>query len=240
MIKEHLILKNPIHSLGFETEETEKKGSFGAVTSRAGVGKTAFLVQIAISSLLKDKNVLHISIKDPVEKVNLWYKEMFFNLTQPYDVKQSRELWENLLTRRFIMTFETENFDFSKLTSRIDGLKSQNIFSPQLIIIDGLSSDEPIGPELTRLKEYAARNGFTIWFSVRTHRHQTAAPLTILHQMCGGENNNLFNMLIQLLPEKEMIQVKRLSVTLEPLAVVHPPLFLDPATMMVIKEDNFN
>ena len=70
MLNKQLILKDSLHSLGFKTEETEKSGNFGAVTSRAGVGKTAFLVQIAISSLLKDKNVLHISIKDPVEKVN--------------------------------------------------------------------------------------------------------------------------------------------------------------------------
>ena len=234
MIKKQLILKNPLHSLGFETEETERPGNFGAVASRAGVGKTAFLVQIAISSLLKDKNVLHISIKNPVEKINLWYKEMFFNLTQSYDAKQSRELWESLLTRRFIMTFESENFDFSKLITRIDGLKAQNIFSPQLIIIDGLSSDESIRSDLTRLKSYAMQNAFAIWFSVRTHRHQTAEPLAILSQMCGGECDNIFNMVIQLLPEKEMIQVKRLFPA--PKTTQHPFLFLDPSTMM-IKED---
>jgi hypothetical protein len=238
MLNNQMILRDPLHSLGFETEETEKSGNFGAVASRAGVGKTAFLVQIAISSLLKNKNVLHISIKDPVEKINLWYKEMFVNLTQPSGAKQNRELWETLLTRRFIMTFETENFDLSKLTSRIDGLKTQNIFSPQLIIIDGLSSEESIASDLIRLKEYATRNGFIIWFSVRTHRHQTADTLTIVQQL-GGSNDSdlLFNMVIQLLPEKEMIQVKRLPLTIE--TANHSPLFLDPSTMM-IKEDAVN
>ncbi|RJP94958.1 MAG: cytoplasmic protein [Desulfobacteraceae bacterium] len=237
MLKNQLILKDPLNSLGFGTEETEKAGNFGAVASRAGVGKTAFLVQIAISSLLKNKNVLHISIKDPVEKVNLWYKEMFFNLTQPSRTKQDKELWESLLTRRFIMTFETENFDLSKLTSRIDGLKTQNIFSPQLIIIDGLSSEEPIASDLIRLKEYATRNNFIIWFSVRTHRHQTADPVTIIQQLGGNDNSDLFNMVIQLLPEKEMIQVKRLSLIQD--TANHPSLLLDPSTMM-LKEDAVN
>ena len=119
MLKKELILRDPLSFLGYETDETDKKGNFGAVTSRAGVGKTAFLVQIAISSLLKEKNVLHISIQDPVDKVNLWYKELFLNLTQNYDAKESRHLWEALLTNRFIMTFETESFDFDKLFSRI-------------------------------------------------------------------------------------------------------------------------
>lgn len=233
MIKQ-LLLKNPLHFLGVETEKTGEREIFGAVASRAGVGKTAFLVQMAIIGLLNDKKVLHVSIKDPVDKVHLWYKEMFFNLCQSYDKKQSRELWEGLLTHRFIMTFDTENFDFQKLTARIDELRIQEIFSPDLIIIDGLSSDEPMGSQLSSLKEYAGRHGFTVWFSIRTHRHQTENPLAILHQMSGGEDANLFDRLIQLVPEKDLIQVKRIPMDGKPLP--HPALYLDPSTMLV-KED---
>jgi hypothetical protein len=230
MLKKQLILTDPLSSLGYETDETEKKGNFGAVTSRAGVGKTAFLVQIAISRLLKDKNVLHISIQDPVDKISLWYKEMFLNLTQEHDVKQSRQLWESLLTKRFIMTFETESFDFSKLMTRIDELRNQDIFVPQLIILDGLSLDISMQSGLNRLKEYAVQNNFTIWFSVRTHRHQSDDPVTMLQQL-GGQSNFLFDMIIQLLPHKDKIQVKRLPLTGE--HNDRPPLLIDPSTMMI-------
>lgn len=230
MLKKELILRDPLNFLGYETDETEKKGNFGAVTSRAGVGKTAFLVQIAISSLLKDKNVLHISIQDPVDKVNLWYKELFLNLTQNQDAKESKQLWETLLAKRFIMTFETESFDFSKLIARINELNTQDIFVPQLIIVDGFSLDASMPAELIQLKEYAIKNNLTIWFSVRTHRHQTDDPVTMLQQL-GGSNNLLFNMIIQLLPHKDQIQVKRLPLTGE--LNDRPPLLIDPATMMI-------
>jgi len=230
MLRKQLILRDPLSFLGYETDETEKKGNFGAVTSRAGVGKTAFLVQIAISSLLKDKNVLHISIQDPVDKVILWYKELFFNLTQNQDAKQSKQLWEELLAKRFIMTFETESFDFSKLIFRIDELIIQGIFVPQLIILDGLSLENSMEPELSRLKEYAVKNNFTIWFSVRTHRHQSDDPVTMLQQL-SGNSNFLFNMIVQLLPHKDKIQVKRLSLTGE--FNDRPPLLIDPSTMMI-------
>ena len=50
--------------------------------ARAGVGKTAILVQLALNTLLKGKNVLHISLNDPVKKVGLWYKEVFRHLTK--------------------------------------------------------------------------------------------------------------------------------------------------------------
>jgi hypothetical protein len=229
MLKKELILRDPLSFLGYETDETDKKGNFGAVTSRAGVGKTAFLVQIAISSLLKEKNVLHISIQDPVDKVNLWYKELFLNLTQSCDSKESKQLWESLLTNRFIMTFETESFDFAKLFSRIDELRSQDIFVPQLIVIDGLSMDISMQKELNQLKEYSVKNNYTIWFSVRTHRHHSEDPVTMLQQLAG--NKDLFNMIIQLLPLKEKIQVKRLPLSGE--NNDRPTLLIDPSTMMI-------
>ena len=231
MLKKQLILKDPLSFLGYETEETEKKGSFGAVTSRAGVGKTAFLVQIAISSLLKDKNVLHVSIQDPVEKVNLWYKELFLNLTRNHDVKQSKQLWESLLTKRFIMTFETESFDFSKLISRIDEFSTQKIFIPQLIILDGLTVENSMQRELNTLKEYARKNNLTVWFSIRTHRHQADDPVTLLKQFDTDGNQSLFNMIIQLMPYKDKIQVKRLSIDGQ--LDGQPPLLIDPSTMMI-------
>ncbi len=235
MLKKELILRDPLSFLGYETDETDKKGNFGAVTSRAGVGKTAFLVQIAISSLLKEKNVLHISIQDPVDKVNLWYKELFFNLTQSYDAKESRQLWESLLTNRFIMTFETESFDFAKLFSRIEELQTQDIFIPQLIIIDGLSPDISMQQELNQLKEYSVKNNYTIWFSVRTHRHQSEDPVTMLQQI-SGNTNDLFNMIIQLLPLKDKIQVKRLPLSGE--SNDRPTLLIDPSTMMIKESIN--
>jgi hypothetical protein len=230
MLKKQLILKDPLGFLGYETDDIDQQGNFGAVTSRAGVGKTAFLVQIAISSLLKDKRVLHIGIQDPVDKVNLWYREMFSNLTQDHDAKQSRQLWESLLVQRFIMTFETESFDLTKLISRIDELIAQHIFIPQVLILDGLSIDTAMPSELNRLKEYARQNHFIVWFSIRSHRHHSDDPVGMLRQW-GGNDPNLFNMFIQLLPDKDKIQVKRLSLDRE--INDRPPLFLDPSTMMI-------
>jgi len=230
MLKKELILKDPLSFLGYETDKPQKTGEFGAVMSRAGVGKTAFLVQIALSHLLKDKKVLHASIQDPVDKVSLWYKEMFSNLTEKYNSKDSNELWEILITNRFIMTFETESFDFLKLSNRIKELTAQNIFSPDIIILDGLSIDRPITDELKQFKEIATKNNYTIWFSIRTHRHQSLDPLSTIKQICGHDSD-LFNSVIQLLPEKDIIKVKRLFFDRE--AKTPLTLIIDPSTMMI-------
>ena len=71
MLKKDLIMRNPLRMMGYENDEILKAGEFGAVLARAGVGKTAFLVQLSLNALLRGKNVLHISLEDPVNKVSL-------------------------------------------------------------------------------------------------------------------------------------------------------------------------
>ena len=230
MLKKELILSDPLKFLGHETNNEIINGGFGAVASRAGVGKTAFLVQIAISSLIKEKNVLHISIQNPVDKINLWYQEIFSHLTRQLETKQCKQLWEQLISHRFIMTFEAESFDFSKLKTRIEELKTQNIFVPHLIIIDGLTFDESNLSELDDFKNFAKSHDLTTWFSVRTHRHQMSennkTNLPFSAEFCG-----FFNIIIQLVPDKEQIQVKW-SICDKNIDH-HMKLFLDPSTMLI-------
>ena len=53
MLKNELILSNPLKRMGFESDDILKQGEFGAVMARAGVGKTALLVQLALNSMLR-------------------------------------------------------------------------------------------------------------------------------------------------------------------------------------------
>lgn len=230
MLKKKLILSDPLKFLKNEKNIELLKDGFTAVASRAGVGKTAFLVQIAISQLIKEKKVLHISIQDPVDKINLWYQEIFRHLTKQFETKQSRQLWENLIAHRFIMTFETESFNILKLKKRIDELKTQNIFVPTLIIIDGLTFDESIFTELDDFRNFAKLHDLNIWFSVRTHRHQISDNDNIFHQL-GDQFSDFFNTIIQLVPEKEQIQAKWFSRNND--LNNHHSLFIDPSTMLI-------
>jgi hypothetical protein len=156
MLKNELILRNPLRQLGFETEDILSAGAIGAVLSHAGVGKTALLVQLALNGMLRSQNVLHISLNDPVNKVNLWYSELFHHLAGRYEGAQINSLWESVLPHRFIMTFRVENFTVLKLKERLSDLTEQGIFSPAMMIIDGLHFDESLRADLNDLKALAA------------------------------------------------------------------------------------
>ena len=153
MMKKDLLLRNPLHQLGLTSEDSLPDGSFGAVLARAGIGKTAFLVQIALHTMLRDRNVLHISLDDPVEKVTLWYREVFNLLAEKRNVQVSAPLWDDLLPRRFIMTFKVEGFSVPKLKERMTDLMEQNIFRPHTLIVDGVPFDSDVRGLIEDLKD---------------------------------------------------------------------------------------
>ena len=229
MYKKDLILRNPLRLIGQETEDILHDGGFGAVLARAGVGKTAFLVQLALNSLLRSKNVLHISLDEPVKKVGIRYEEVFRNIAGQYDEKQMDQLWEATLPHRFIMTFQVEGFSVPKLEERLTDLTEQGIFFPKMLLVDGLPFDQGAREPVSHLKTLAKQHGMHAWFAVRTHRHEGLGAEGLPSSFEGVAD--LFEVAIQLQPEGKDIFVKALKGG-KP-GSEHPPLLLDPATMLI-------
>ena len=229
MLKKDLILRNPLRLMGYETENILPVGGFGAVLARAGVGKTAFLVQLALNSLLRSKNVLHVSLNDPVEKVCLWYEEVFRNIAVQYQVDQTDKLWEAILPYRLIMSFKVAGFTLPKLKERLAEITEQGIFFPQMILIDGLPLEADVEPDLSELKTMAAQNAQHVWFTVRTHRHEEPDVDGIPARI--KPVSNLFDVIMALQPQGKEVYVKNFK---QPAADTgQPPLVLDPTTMLI-------
>ncbi|MCP4695014.1 MAG: AAA family ATPase [Desulfobacterales bacterium] len=232
MLKKDLILRNPLRLMGHENEDILPPGGFGAVLARAGVGKTALLVQIALNTLLKNNNVLHISLDDPVNKVNLWYEEVFRLLAEKYSVKQMDELWDSLLPNRFIMTFKVEGFSVPKLEERLTDIMEQKIFLPRMIIVDGLPFDDAARESLSDLKALAEQHSLHVWFTAITHRSEEPPAGQLPSPIAGVAD--LFEDIIQLQPKGKEIRVKALKGG--DASADGPGLFLDPSTMLIIDE----
>ncbi|MCK7511967.1 MAG: hypothetical protein MZV70_53255 [Desulfobacterales bacterium] len=78
-----------------------------------------------------------------------------------------------------------------------------------MLIIDGLSFDDPLRDSLAGLKHYARLNGMSAWFTIRTHRHENPGPGGIPKQLVDVED--LFEVALQLVPVGEEIHVKVLK-----------------------------
>jgi len=223
------ITDNPLKNLGYASDDILPDSGFGAVLARAGVGKTSFLVQIALNAMLRHKRVLHISLHDPVNKINLWYKEIFQLLTKKFGVDQDRQLWETILPFRFILTMKVDGFSILRLEERLRDLTEQNIFLPKMIIIDGLPFDESTQNTFLDLKSLVKDLDAHVWFTARTHRHESPHADGLPIQM--AEVKDLFDTIILLRPEGNNICINSLkggttdSHTTE--------LEVDPSTMLI-------
>jgi hypothetical protein len=229
MLKNDLIMRNPLRLMGHESEDILAPGEFGALLARAGVGKTALLVQLSLNSLLRGKNVLHISLQDPVNKISVWYEEVFNRIAQQYDIHQMDQLWDTILPHRFIMTFQVEGFTVPKLDERLTDLIEQDIFNPQMMLIDGLPFDDSVREVLLQLKALTQKYDMHAWFTVRTHRHETpnhdGIPLQLIQVA------DIFEVALQLVPEGKQVHVMTLKIP--DFASEHPDLVLDPSTMLI-------
>lgn len=228
MLGNDLILRNPLRLLGHETDDILPDGGFGAVLARAGVGKTALLVQIALNSLVRSNNVIHISLHDPVKKVCLWYEEVFRNIANQHRLSRADQLWEAILPHRLIMTFRAETFSVLKLGERLTDLTEQGIFSPDMMLIDGLPFDRTGRKPLSHLKNLAKNHSMHVWFAVRTHRDERPGPEGMPASL--GQVADLFEVAIELQPVGKEIHVRALKGGTQPSD--YPALLLDPSTML--------
>jgi hypothetical protein len=229
MLKKDLILRNPLRRIGSETDDVIPEGGFGAVLAHAGVGKTALLVQLALNAMLRNKNVLHISLHDPVGKVSLWYQELFHHLAKEARVQQINPLWETILPNRLILTFKVEGFSVPRLEERLTDLMAQDIFHPQMIIMDGVRFDQLGRQPLCDLKALAKKNAMRIWFTVHTHRHEQPGPDGLPVQLLHVAD--LFDVALELQPKGSEIHIRPLKGT--PATAGGAPLLLDPSTMLI-------
>ena len=229
MLKNDLVLKNPLQFIREDAGHILVDGQFGAILAGAGVGKTSFLVQLALDSLLSGKNVLHICLDQPIKKVCLWYEEVLHLVSEQYHLANTNKLWETILPHRFIMTFKLGEFGAERLEERLNDLIEQGIFFPQMVLIDDLTFDKTTRGTITKLSSMAREQGFPVWLTVKTQgRGREGRPDEIPPFI--DEFSDLFEVIIRLDSEGPEVRVHLVKGHKEDKA---PMLMLDPATQLI-------
>ena len=77
MTEKTMIQRSPIRIFDKAIGDGLGAGNLGVVLSRAGVGKTGFLIGLAVDQLLQGKKVLYISTKESVEHIHNFFDQIF-------------------------------------------------------------------------------------------------------------------------------------------------------------------
>jgi hypothetical protein len=226
-----LKVNNPLRALGLE----EKAGGgiqsmMGLVMARAGLGKTAILVQFALDCMLLGNKVLHVSIGEGVDKTRAWYDDILSLLTDGEKIGSIPEIMKN----RMIMTFKESSFSKALLEERLDDLVKQNIYKPECLIIDGYDFASNDKESLEELRGFMNERGLKmIWFSAVSHREDPRVSLDGVPAPCH-EVDGLFETVLLIKPVGDAMKLDILkcdSCKLDP----GTTLMLDPNTMLIKK-----
>lgn len=231
MLKKDLIHRSPVEkTLGLENVQD---GRFGAVLSRAGVGKTSFLVQIALTQLLNDQKILHISLDDSMEKLNLRYQEGYTNLVDSIgyvDPQKAVRLWDDINPNKVGITYTEATFDTAKIRDYLKSFKKADLAMPAIMVIDGLDFDKDNTEILDELQQLNDEFSVFIWFSMKSHRDENLCDDGYPVQL--ENNKDRFDKAIFLKPVEDKIE----AVVLKDGARTDQRYLLDPATMMPVAE----
>jgi KaiC/GvpD/RAD55 family RecA-like ATPase len=208
-------------------------GNIGVVMARHGVGKTAFLVDVALDSLLRGRQVLHVSLQHDVEKVRAYYDEIFADLAHK---RQLEDVWKvryEMEKNRRIHSFLNGSFSAERFRDALAFKKNHMGFSPSLIVMDGYEFSAATPEHLPEFKRIAKTLGCEFWFTAVTHREaevdargipQPVAPLAagidvILKMAHDGQHVHISILKDHDNPKPPVLQ-----------------LALDPTTMLIIQE----
>ena len=225
-----LIVSNPLRALGLEDKSGGVQAMMGLVMARAGLGKTAILVQFALDCMLLGNKVLHVAIGEGVDKTRTWYDDILSLLTDGEKLESIPEIMKN----RMIMTFKESSFSKALLEERLDDLVKQNIYKPECLIIDGYDFTNNDKASLEGLRNFMNDRGLKmIWFSAVSHRDDPRVSLDGVPAPCH-EVDSLFETVLLIKPVGDAMKLDILkcdSCKLDP----GTTLMLDPSTMLIKK-----
>jgi len=139
------------------------------------------------------------------------------------------QLSETMLSHRFIMAIDVEDFSIIKLEQRLKDLMEQDVFNPKVILVDGLPFSESIRKPLYDFKTLIKEKAMQAWFTVRIHRHEQPEPNVIPDSFSHIED--LFESAIYLHPQGKEIRLKVLKG--KGSTPGDSALCLDPSSMMI-------
>lgn len=190
------------------------KGNLGVVMARAGVGKTACLVQIGLDDLMHEKPVLHVALEQSIDHVQSWYDALFEDLVLRNDMDEVDEVRAMIAKNRMITAFADHDLWPERLEKTAAMFREHLDFKPAAILVDGYRWEDHSVAEnratIGALKSYAKLHDAELWMSAQTHRGVTGNHPTGIPAPCD-QYESLIDVVIFLEPHGDEIGLRLLK-----------------------------
>jgi hypothetical protein len=206
------------------------RGNLGVLVARAGVGKTACLVHIAMDKLLRNEKLVHASLQDGPEKVTSYYNVIFSEMVKALSLTNPSDIKARIDNNRMILAYLNQSFDLRRLKENLKNLSEKVGFVPDTIIVDGLDFSRA-GRELFEgFKKLAQEFQVEVWFSALSKATPSdTKPLVIPPPV--AQFDSFFSIVIELQPTPSAVELRLLKVH-ESAVLLDEKALLDPKTFL--------
>jgi hypothetical protein len=223
---------SPLRILEASSRKGLGPGNLGVLIARAGLGKTACLIHVALNKIFRDEKLVHLSLEEAPEKVNSYYEVIFHDLVQALGIEDDHEYRLLLEKNRVILAYLKQSFEISRLRTNLTNLSENMSFVPQTLIVDGLDFEKTKPPLFEGLKEIATEFRVEMWFSALSHRHIPEVNERGIPYPCH-QLDEFFSLILDLQPEAAAVCLRVLKDHDGP-AVPQLRVRLDPDTLFVL------
>jgi len=206
------------------------RGNLGVLVARAGVGKTACLVHIAMDKLLRNEKLVHASLQDSPEKVISYYNVIFSELVKALDLTNPSDTKALIDKNRMILAYLNQSFDLRRMRENLKNLREKVGFVPDTIIVDGLDFSK-VGVEMFEgFKKLAKEFQVEVWFSALS-KGTTGDTKPPVIPAPADKFHSFFSMIIELQPTQSGVELRLLK-DHDSTTLLHETVLLDPKTFL--------
>ena len=141
------------------------RGNLGLVCAGAGAGKSAFLVAVALDHLLAGRQVLHVALDHPVDRVRDYYDEIFSELAATEALEDAPRARQEIERNRRIHVFGPHTFSVERLEQTLQLFEQHAGQHPSCLVVDGYDFERGSVEEVSGLKSLADARGAELWMS---------------------------------------------------------------------------
>src|SRR5438552_362628 len=170
MYRKELNERNPLRLFEHSIHGGLGPGNIGVVVARHGIGKTAFLVGIALDDAMRGRKTLHVSLEKTVDHMREFYDEIFMDLAHSAHLEDLPAARLEMERNRIIHTYAGKSFTIPKLRHSINFLKEYARFDPACLILEGFDFNRSVFQAMEGFQQLAGDFNVEMWMSAVTHR----------------------------------------------------------------------
>lgn len=228
MYRKFLNARSPLRLLEKGLHGGLGPGNLGIVLAGHGVGKTSFLVGVAVDELLRKGRVLHVSLSHTVSHVRAHYDTVFEELVASTHLEDEGLIHGEIDRHRSIRVYPPSELTAAKLRDAVK-LECEADAKPSLLILEGLNFSNFSRADVEDVKALAQELEAEVWLeSACASERVVEIPDEI------GALQDLLAVILAIEPGDETLRLRALKDHDNPdVSDLH--VALDPRTLLLVR-----